>query len=92
MNSALEVGSKFKTLSCGLVAKSKAEFGEWEVALGVCCDLHRGSQWWIGDLLFYGEHTYGEMYSQALEATGFDEGYLKNLKYVCSRVQLVTSK
>ena len=28
------------------------------------------------------------MYSQALNDTGFDPGYLRNLKYVCSRVEL----
>lgn len=88
MSSAIEIGSKYKTTAVGLVAKTNADYGEWEVALGVCCDLHRSSQWWIGDLLNIGEHTYGETYSQALDATGFDEGYLRNLKYVTSRIPL----
>jgi len=85
---SLQVGAKYKTTAVGLVAKGKATYGEWEVALSVACGIAKSCPWWIGDLLNIGEHTYGETYSQALTATGFDEGYLRNLKYVSSRVEL----
>ena len=39
----------------------------------------------IGDWLVYGEHTYGEMYAQALDATGFSYGTLANQVYVAQR-------
>ena len=84
----LQVGAKFKTSAVGLVAKGKATIVEWEIALSVACGIAKSSPWWIGDLLNIGEHTYGEKYSQALNDTGFDPGYLRNLSYVCGRVQL----
>jgi DNA mismatch repair ATPase MutL len=84
---SLTVGSKFQTSAVGIVATAKPTYSEWEIALGVACDLHRSSQWWVGDLLNIGEHTYGEKYSQALEATGFEEQTLKNYKWVCARVE-----
>jgi hypothetical protein len=86
-DTSITVGSKYKTTATSLVAVGKPTYKEWELALNVTCDLHRSSQWWIGDLLNLGEHTYGESYSQALEATGFEEQTLKNYKWVCSRVE-----
>jgi hypothetical protein len=85
---ALSIGAKYQTSAVGLVAKGKATYGQWEVALSVACGIAKSCPFWIGDLLNIGEHTYGEMYSQALNDTGFDPGYLRNVKWTCSRVEL----
>jgi len=84
----LQVGSKFKTSAVGITVTSKPKYAEWEIALSTACGIAKSCPWWIGDLLNLGEHSYGETYSQALSDTGLDEGYLRNLKWVCSRVEL----
>ena len=44
--------------------------------------VERGAQWWIGDWLRYGEHTYGEKYKRAEQVTGYDQQTLRNFKWV----------
>jgi len=48
--------------------------------------LHRTSQWLIGDLLNHIERVYGETYAQAAEATGLSKGALMNYTSVCARI------
>lgn len=43
---------------------------------------------WIGDALNYGEQKFGEMYTQAMETTGFDYQTLADDKYVASKVPI----
>lgn len=43
---------------------------------------------WIGDWLNYGEKRWGEKYLEAIEATGYDYGTLRNDKWVAARVDL----
>ena len=45
-------------------------------------------QWWIGDWLRYGEKTYGEKYAEALEATEYEEGSLRTIKWVSGAVEM----
>ena len=44
-------------------------FEEYSVALQQCQILANASVWSLGDLLNYGEHTFGEKYSQSLDLT-----------------------
>jgi macrodomain Ter protein organizer (MatP/YcbG family) len=44
--------------------------------------------WWIGDWVNFGERKYGEEYAQALDATNYDYGTLRNQKWVASRFVL----
>lgn len=39
-------------------------------------------QWWLGDLLGYGESAFGEKYTQAADLTGRSPGTLANWAYV----------
>jgi len=48
--------------------------------------LHRTSQWLIGDLLNHIERVYGETYAQAAEATGLSKGALMNYTSVCAHI------
>lgn len=43
---------------------------------------------WIGDWLNYGEKRWGEKYLEAIEATGYDYGTLRNDKWIAARVDL----
>ena len=47
--------------------------------------LGRGSGWWIGDWIRYGNARYGEKYSLAVRATGYDVQSLRNMAYVAGR-------
>lgn len=53
-------------------------------ALAYVCRAGAAVQWWIGDWLNYGERRYGEVYAQALDATGLDYQTLRDVKWVCS--------
>lgn len=51
-------------------------------------DLQRANRailWWVGDWCNYGEHQYGEVYSQALEATPYAIQSLMNAASVARR-------
>lgn len=75
---------KFTTVSLtipkGMKFERWLELGEFLRAAG------KGVQFWIGDWIRFGEHEYGEMYSQAIEATGKEETTLQNWVYVAENV------
>ena len=48
--------------------------------------VHTGYQWWWGDWLNYGEGAYGERFSQALEATDWEESTLRQYAWVAKNV------
>lgn len=50
--------------------------------------MERAVQWWTGDWVRFGEAAYGEMYSQALDATERDYGTLRNYVWVAERFDL----
>jgi hypothetical protein len=72
----------------GLVIEGGTTFDEWEKIGSFLKDTSQAIQWWIGDWILYGEYNYGEMYSQALEETGYDYNYLKHIKSVSEKFEL----
>lgn len=63
------------------------EYDSWVVIGDTLKRMEKSVQWWIGDWLRFGERKYGEMYSQALEATGLEYGTLANAKYVAEKIE-----
>lgn len=62
-------------------------FEEWQ-EIGV--ELRKwesGIQWWIGDWLRYGEHNYGETYSQAMKDTSLSYQTLANTVWVAGKIE-----
>lgn len=57
------------------------EFEKWEI-------VQRLSTFALGDLLSYGNLRWGETYAQVAASTRFTVEYLRNVKYVCSKVPL----
>ena len=57
-----------------------------EGMLGALKGLHDCVKWWIGDLLEYAERSYGEKYSQLLDATEFEYKTLRNIRWTEGRV------
>jgi hypothetical protein len=56
--------------------------GRWLGALG------RGTGWWIGDWVRYGNARYGERYVAAARVTGYDLQSLRNMAYVAGRFEV----
>lgn len=48
--------------------------------------IARGSQWWLGDWALHGASQWGDRYSEAARATGFDRATLRSLAWIASRV------
>lgn len=61
-------------------------FEQWEHVGQTLGSLCRGSQWMIGDWLNFGEASYGEKYSQAIEVTGLDVKTITNYAWVARNV------
>lgn len=62
------------------------DFSAWEAALQWCQQVEQASPWWVGDLIEFGEHKYGEKYAQALDHTTYTEQALKDIAYVSRSV------
>lgn len=72
----------------GLVIPAETPIERWQEIGATLKDIDGAVQWWIGDWLNFGERGYGEMYSQALEETDYDEGTLRNAKWVSAQYEL----
>lgn len=57
------------------------QWGRWLGTVG------RGSGWWIGDWVRYGNARYGERYKLVASITGYDTQTLMNMAYVTSRFE-----
>jgi N6-adenosine-specific RNA methylase IME4 len=76
-----------KATSTGLVLADGLSFNVWET-IGKDLKLCEGAVlWWLGDWLNYGDRAYGEMYTQALEASDYSLSTLQNAKWVAGRVE-----
>lgn len=78
--------SSFKLYNNRLEAVGTPSFEEWLKCGDFLKNANGAVHFWIGDWLNYGEHKWGEMYSQAMEETGYEYSTLRNDKWVSSRV------
>lgn len=72
----------FRFTRIGLDILPGIKFENWEKFGRKLQLAERGIQWAIGDWLNYGEQNYGDMYTQAVELTGYAEQTLMNYKAV----------
>lgn len=77
-----EVVSEAAWDSVALHLPDTLSFDDWSSIGRRLQQMEKSVMWWIGDWLRFGERKYGETYTQAIEATGYAEGTLKNAKYV----------
>lgn len=82
------VYSGFKLLKNGLEAIGTPTFEQWNEAGNFIKRANGAVHFWIGDWLNYGEHTYGEKYTQAIDETSFNYGTLRNDAYVAKHIDL----
>lgn len=84
--SGLRVGH-FEITANGLLIDGAPDYDEWE-RLGIALrTVERGIQFALGDWLNYGEHAYGQKYSQALEETEYEYETLRKYVYVAKRIE-----
>jgi len=76
----------FKLTSTGLSIEGNPTFEEFDQLGQYLRRVHTGYQWWWGDWLIYGEGQYGERFSQALEATDWEESTLRQYAWVAKNV------
>lgn len=76
----------FMLMPAGVVATGQPTYDEWFAAMTWVQQVEKASPFWIGDLLSYGEASYGEKYTQAVEATGHKVSYLMNVASVASKI------
>lgn len=69
-----------------LILPPDTSYAKCEALASMLGQLHRTSQWLIGDLLNHIERVYGETYAQAAEITGLSKGALMNYTWVCSKI------
>ena len=80
--------SGFKLHRLGITSIGTPTFEQWLECNAWASKVNGAVHFWIGDLLNYGENTYGEMYSQALDETGFDYETLRDDKWIAKEVPL----
>ena len=81
---ALPDGIKWNATSLELPDDLSVE--DWQRVGHFLRYLENAVQFWIGDWINYGEHRYGEKYTQALEATDLAEKTLRNYSYVARNI------
>lgn len=70
-----------------LKIKPGLSFGVWHWLVEKLQEADTAVQWWLGDALNYGEHAYGDKYTQAVEDTGRSKQVLMNYASVARRIE-----
>ena len=69
------------------VNRPPKNFKEWESGINVVAAMRKNNPCWIGDMLNLGQDTFGEKYTQVLDAFGYhNEQVINNYKSVMKRV------
>lgn len=76
----------FRLSPTGLVPIGRPDFEDWDRLGHFLRYIHTGTQFWLGDWLNYGETSYGERYSQAVEHTGYELHTLQSYAWVARNV------
>ena len=72
--------------SLDLSNAGEISFERYEALGAYLGQINRSCAWWIGDWMLYGEGSYGDLFAQAVAATGLAEQTLLNRIYVCKHV------
>jgi hypothetical protein len=85
VNNAIQLdGFKFKSMELSIEGQHEIE--KWLEVGTLLTGMESSLNWWIGDWLVFGEHTYGQKYSQAESVTKHRQDYLKACNFVSSKV------
>lgn len=70
-----------------LILPDNLSFEEWDRVGVILLVLREGIEWWIGDWLRFGQHKYGDMYTQAQAITGRSYSTLTKYKFVAEKIE-----
>lgn len=82
-----ELADVAEVTAVGLRYTRELTYDEWAEHLQTLTRVGEAVQWWIGDSIRYGEHRWGEQYTQAIEATGYQYQTLANMVFVAGSVE-----
>lgn len=82
---ALEKSKNFQLYTMGATFDEGISYAKWEEFGKTLFTFSGAMLWYVGDWLNFGEHKFGEKYSQALDVTRYDYGTLRNAAYVSGR-------
>ena len=87
---AVAIGDAFRLTAAGLVVSGTPTFDEWQACGQTLFGLSNASLWAIGDWIVYGEGRgdWGEMYSQAVDATQKSYDTVQRAAWVSEAFQL----
>ena len=77
-------GFKFNPLE--LIIEGEHTIEQWLEAGKLLTGMESSLNWWIGDWLVFGEHNYGQKYSQAETITNHRQDYLKACNFVSGKI------
>ena len=78
----------FTLTAVGVEVEGQPTIEEWRTAMQFIDRAASASMWWHGDMLRYGEATYGELASQDDGDEKYDYKTLRNAKYVAENVPM----
>jgi len=78
------IGERFTFTDTGVIVAGKPTFDQFQAATAFAQKAHKASSWWVADLVAYGEtrSDWQERHDAVLEATGYAEKTVQNLKYI----------
>jgi hypothetical protein len=72
----------------GLSISARLSYEQWfELGKGLQ-SIHKSILFWLGDWLLWGEHKWGEKFSQGVELSGYSAQTLANAQWVASRIEI----
>src|SRR5689334_10410657 len=72
--------------SVAWIPQQELEEHEWLATGRRLGAIGRGSHWWLGDWIRHGADRWGDRFSEAARATGYDRGTLRTMAWIASRV------
>jgi hypothetical protein len=72
----------------GITFNESMTFEQWKNVGKFWNEVREAKQFWVGDWVNAGEAKYGEKYAQAIDETGYDYAVVRNISYVCGRIEM----
>lgn len=79
---------QFKLTNTGLEIHGAITRADWRLAGEFFRKAGGALQWWLGDWINNAPNDWGDMYTEAVEITGYKESYLRNIALVARAVEL----
>jgi len=82
-----DLAKYYEQTEMGLTFREDLDFETWQRIAAYLFEIQKCVQFWVGDLLNFGERKYGEAYTQAIEMTGLSYQTLADAKWVSEAIE-----